>query len=262
MLIPLIDWAIDASRAFAFSIEKKNNPKAITQTPVTSPPTPSGTTVFADSQFIIYDNIINSRQLAFSCGGIPASTLITLTVPPISGTMLIGPPLPADATKFFDGTGQWDTVKDTDLVLNAAITTNDVTFTKHGFVPIAPNDTTKFLRGDATWATAGVGTHNLLSATHVDTSGAGTEAQGDIIYRDALSKWTNLPIGASTKFLKGGAAPNWGDIAAAELPSHDHTKHDNRQRTLNLPIGVWHSASATTGIGALRHGEKPLIRLH
>jgi hypothetical protein len=31
------------------------------------------------------------------------------------------------------------------------ITTNDVTTTKHGFVPKAPNDTTKFLRGDGTW---------------------------------------------------------------------------------------------------------------
>lgn len=31
------------------------------------------------------------------------------------------------------------------------ITTNNVSTTKHGFVPKAPNDTTKFLRGDATW---------------------------------------------------------------------------------------------------------------
>jgi len=31
-------------------------------------------------------------------------------------------------------------------------TTQDVSTTKHGYVPKAPNDTTKFLRGDATWA--------------------------------------------------------------------------------------------------------------
>lgn len=31
------------------------------------------------------------------------------------------------------------------------ITTNDVTTSKHGFTPKAPNDTTKFLRGDGTW---------------------------------------------------------------------------------------------------------------
>jgi hypothetical protein len=32
------------------------------------------------------------------------------------------------------------------------ITTNDVSTAKHGFAPKAPNDTAKFLRGDATWA--------------------------------------------------------------------------------------------------------------
>lgn len=31
------------------------------------------------------------------------------------------------------------------------ITTNNVSTTKHGFTPKAPNDATKFLRGDATW---------------------------------------------------------------------------------------------------------------
>lgn len=31
------------------------------------------------------------------------------------------------------------------------VTTDDVSTTKHGFAPKAPNDTTKFLRGDATW---------------------------------------------------------------------------------------------------------------
>lgn len=31
-------------------------------------------------------------------------------------------------------------------------TTNDVSITKHGFAPIAPNDTAKFLRGDGSWA--------------------------------------------------------------------------------------------------------------
>jgi hypothetical protein len=32
------------------------------------------------------------------------------------------------------------------------ITTNDVSTSKHGFVPKAPNDPKKYLRGDATWA--------------------------------------------------------------------------------------------------------------
>ena len=37
------------------------------------------------------------------------------------------------------------------------ITTNDVSTAKHGFAPKAPNDTTKFLRGDGTWAVPAAG---------------------------------------------------------------------------------------------------------
>lgn len=37
-------------------------------------------------------------------------------------------------------------------LVTSNITTNDVSITKHGFVPLAPNDTAKFLRGDGTWA--------------------------------------------------------------------------------------------------------------
>lgn len=42
----------------------------------------------------------------------------------------------------------------TDATLSMSdITTNDVSTSKHGFAPKAPNDTAKFLRGDASWAT-------------------------------------------------------------------------------------------------------------
>jgi hypothetical protein len=42
------------------------------------------------------------------------------------------------------------TLAEAALVL-ADVTTNDVSTSKHGFVPKAPNDTTKFLRGDGAW---------------------------------------------------------------------------------------------------------------
>lgn len=56
-----------------------------------------------------------------------------------------------------------DSILNEDLNSNIAIpeskillsdnTTLDVSITKHGLVPKAPNDTTKFLRGDGTWTT-------------------------------------------------------------------------------------------------------------
>ncbi len=42
------------------------------------------------------------------------------------------------------------TVREADLSISDN-TTADVSITAHGFVPKAPNDTTKFLRGDGTW---------------------------------------------------------------------------------------------------------------
>lgn len=59
------------------------------------------------------------------------------------------------------------TPSDANLV-TSDITTNDVSITKHGFTPKAPNNTTTFLRGDATWATPAGGaptTATYLTAT-------------------------------------------------------------------------------------------------
>lgn len=54
-----------------------------------------------------------------------------------------------------------DAVTEDEITL-ADVTTNNVSTTKHGFVPKAPNDITKFLRGDATWAVASTGGTGLL----------------------------------------------------------------------------------------------------
>jgi hypothetical protein len=48
------------------------------------------------------------------------------------------------------------------------ITTNDVSTSKHGFVPKAPNDTHKYLRGDASWALPNL---RMRIATTFETSG-------------------------------------------------------------------------------------------
>ena len=56
------------------------------------------------------------------------------------------------------------------------VATGDVDATKHGFAPKAPNDTTKFLRGDGTWAapgsSGGLGlVLNLLALNYTPTDG-------------------------------------------------------------------------------------------
>ena len=73
------------------------------------------------------------------------------------------------------GNPAFSAVVEADMTL-AANTTNDVSVTKHGFAPQAPNDVTKFLRGDATWATsASPGETFLTSAFNVSAGATGTQ---------------------------------------------------------------------------------------
>lgn len=52
-----------------------------------------------------------------------------------------------------DATGKLTSAQPSDADLSITdITTNDLSTSAHGFSPRAPNDTSKFLRGDATWA--------------------------------------------------------------------------------------------------------------
>lgn len=67
------------------------------------------------------------------------------------------------------------------------ITTNNVSTAKHGFAPKAPNDTTKFLRGDGTWAVPAAG--GLTKFTEAES----TSAPNATVYVDSLTA-----AGAST----------------------------------------------------------------
>lgn len=53
--------------------------------------------------------------------------------------------------KTINATNNTVTIREQDIAMTD-ITTNNVSITKHGFVPKAPNLTTQFLRGDGTWA--------------------------------------------------------------------------------------------------------------
>jgi hypothetical protein len=81
-------------------------------------------------------------------------------------------------------TGGGDVVHIDTIGAGTDITTNNVSITKHGLAPKAPNDTTKFLRGDATWdVPPGGGEAN--TAANVGT-GEGT------VFRDKTSVTINL----------------------------------------------------------------------
>lgn len=73
------------------------------------------------------------------------------------------------------------------------ITTNNVSTTKHGFVPKAPNDTSKFLRGDGTWA-VGSAVAALNDLTDVTIT---TPASGEVLSYNG-SAWVNDAISGAS----------------------------------------------------------------
>ena len=99
----------------------------------------------ANNDALIYESstqLWKNKTIATALGYTPVTDARNLT---INGTTAN---LSADRTF---------TVTDGNLS-TSDITTNNVSTAKHGFAPKAPNDTTKFLRGDATWAAPAVPT--------------------------------------------------------------------------------------------------------
>ena len=89
------------------------------------------------------------------------------------------PKSPNDATKFLDGTGAYDTVKDADLV-TTDVTTNDADNTKHGFLP-------KTIPGTATASTplcldANKAADVLRATTSRALGGTGVPGSAGVMY--------------------------------------------------------------------------------
>lgn len=80
------------------------------------------------------------------------------------------------------------------------ITTGDVSTTKHGYVPKAPNDTSKFLRGDASWAAPSP----LIAMTALEVLSGGEVLA--VIFRPtfALGNTNTLDFGKVTTAKKWG----------------------------------------------------------
>lgn len=118
------------------------------------------------------------------------------------------PKAPNDSTKFLDGTGAWDTVKDSDLSLSD-ITTNDVTTSRHGLVPKAPNDASKFLRGDGTWNAPGGSGGGVVSSDAI------WDAKGDLAVGTGADAATRLAVGSDGQVLTADSTQTTGARWAA-----------------------------------------------
>jgi hypothetical protein len=76
------------------------------------------------------------------------------------------------------------------------VATNDVTTARHGFVPIAPNDTAKFLRGDGTWNTASLPSGSAAMATD-----ALWDTKGDLAAATGADAAVKVPVGTNGQVL-------------------------------------------------------------
>lgn len=106
------------------------------------------------------------------------------------------PILPNDATKFFDGTGNYDTVKDTDLSLSDTTTNNSGTG-QHGFLKKLSNVATEYMDGTGAWSTPLSSNQKIASITIVIDGGGLTITTGikgylEIPFACTISAWTLL----------------------------------------------------------------------
>jgi hypothetical protein len=98
------------------------------------------------------------------------------------------------------GTNTGDQIISDATLTTSDITTNNVSTTKHGFVPKAPNNTTQFLRGDGTWATPSAGGLTYF------TEAQNTSAPNATVPVDSLTAVTGTTNGDFAIIPKGTGA--------------------------------------------------------
>mgnify|MGYP001569000268 CR=1 FL=1 len=116
--------------------------------------------------------VSTAQQTALDLKSPIASPTFTGTVSGVTAAMVGSPSGSGNSS----GTNTGDQTLPTDAtIVTTDVTTNNVSITKHGFTPKAPNNTTDFLRADATWATPPAASYTLVATLASDqATGANT----------------------------------------------------------------------------------------
>lgn len=146
------------------------------------------------------------------------------------------------------GVSTWAVVTDA-LLSTSDITTNNVSTSKHGFAPKAPNDATKFLNGVGAWAvpsgggSGGVGSSVVVYKGSDETVTSSTALQNDDDFSFAIGAneaWKGMV------FIPGFTSSNSGGLKA------DFTLPSGGSGSMRAVIG---SAVASTSIGGGSFGS-------
>lgn len=142
-------------------------------------------------------------------------------------------------------------------ITDSGLTASKVVFTDGSKVLTSTGigTSSQFIKGDgsldSTTYLSSVTAHNLLSATHGDTT-ASTVARGDIIIGSGASpKWDNLAVGASGTYLAGGTEPSWATLnqaAVAGLTTASTPTFAGLITTGDIYTAAWTDYSATSTI--------------
>src|SRR3990167_99942 len=130
----------------------------------------SGDTLTASALNGEFNNIVNDYNGGITNANISGSAAI-------AASKLTGVSTPSSSDTFtnktISGASNTLTVREADLSISDN-TTKYVTTSAHGFDPKAPNSTSQFLRGDASWATVSNLSSKIITATRDMTAATGS----------------------------------------------------------------------------------------
>lgn len=135
--------------------------------------------------------------------------------------------------------GQSDPIKLDDLAAPDDNTDLDVSTSRHGLVPKAPNDTQKYLRGDGTWAVPTVAEPFKVGSIYMNVTGVNPATELGYGTWSAFGAG-RFPVGFSTGDADFDPVENTGGsktvaLTEAQLPAHTHVLTVEEDFDLNDP---------------------------